>query len=94
VRDAVPDAVTENDPLADQLHEVSRRLHAAEAGLTELREHVDRLDHDLDESRRLNLRAAELLDLVYVHLAGKSGFDRPAFVRSADEASPSEGTLS
>jgi hypothetical protein len=33
-----------------------------------LREEVARLDSDLDESRRLNLRAAELLDIVYARL--------------------------
>ncbi|MHA7263158.1 hypothetical protein ACX80W_08145 [Arthrobacter sp. TMN-37] len=33
-----------------------------------LRAEVIRLDADLDESRRLNLRAAELLDTVYEEL--------------------------
>jgi uncharacterized small protein (DUF1192 family) len=33
-----------------------------------LRNEVKRLDADLDESRRLNLRAAELLDAVYENL--------------------------
>jgi hypothetical protein len=30
---------------------------------------LERLDRDLDESRRLNLRAAELLDIVYAELS-------------------------
>jgi outer membrane murein-binding lipoprotein Lpp len=38
------------------------------AEVAELRAEVTRLDADLDESRRLNLRAAELLDLVYERL--------------------------
>ncbi len=41
------------------------------AELAGLRAEVARLDADLDESRRLNLRAAELLDIVYETL-GKS----------------------
>jgi hypothetical protein len=36
-----------------------------------LRSEVTRLDADLDESRRLNLRAAELLDMVF-ELLGKA----------------------
>ena len=38
-----------------------------------LREELARLDADLDESRRLNLRAAELLDIVYERLSAASG---------------------
>ena len=40
---------------------------------TELRAEVARLDADLDESRRLNLRAAELLDIVYETLGRTQG---------------------
>ena len=36
--------------------------------LKALKGEVARLDADLDESRRLNLRAAELLDVVYEEL--------------------------
>lgn len=36
--------------------------------LQSLKAEVTRLDADLDESRRLNLRAAELLDVVYQEL--------------------------
>jgi chromosome segregation ATPase len=73
VNDAVHEAVTEHGSLADQVQEVTLRLNEAEANLAEMRTQVDRLDHDLDESRRLNLRAAELLDLVYAHLTGEPG---------------------
>jgi hypothetical protein len=43
------------------------------AELAELRAEVARLDADLDESRRLNLRAAELLDIVYETLGRTQG---------------------
>ena len=43
------------------------------AELADLRAEVARLDADLDESRRLNLRAAELLDIVYETLGRKQG---------------------
>jgi cell division protein FtsB len=43
------------------------------AEIAELRAEVARLDADLDESRRLNLRAAELLDIVYETLERKQG---------------------
>jgi cell division protein FtsB len=43
------------------------------AELAELRAEVARLDADLDESRRLNLRAAELLDIVYETVGKKKG---------------------
>jgi hypothetical protein len=36
-----------------------------------LRAEIVRLDADLDESRRLNLRAAELLDVVYEELGAR-----------------------
>ena len=36
--------------------------------LGDLRTEVARLDSDLNESRRLNLRAAELLDIVFEQL--------------------------
>jgi hypothetical protein len=39
----------------------------------DLRAEVIRLDADLDESRRLNLRAAELLDTVYEELGRRQG---------------------
>jgi uncharacterized small protein (DUF1192 family) len=41
------------------------------ADVADLRDEVARLDADLDEARRLNLRAAELLDTVYEHLGGE-----------------------
>ncbi|TLM84502.1 hypothetical protein FDW83_07215 [Pseudarthrobacter sp. NamE2] len=54
----------------DPLEELNLRLAVAATDIAELRAEVARLDRDLDESRRLNLRAAELLDLVYEHLSG------------------------
>lgn len=50
----------------------NRDLHAQISDLRQdlqaLKAEVVRLDGDLDESRRLNLRAAELLDVVYEEL--------------------------
>ena len=43
------------------------------AEVAELRAEIARLDADLDESRRLNLRAAELLDIVYETLGRRQG---------------------
>ena len=48
-------------------------LAGLRAELAELRTELARLDADLDESRRLNLRAAELLDIVYETLGGTQG---------------------
>ncbi|WP_458781177.1 hypothetical protein [Arthrobacter sp. D3-16] len=67
------DALTEHEPLNDPLEELNLRLAVAAADIAELRAEIIRLDRDLDESRRLNLRAAELLDLVYVQLAANPG---------------------
>lgn len=63
------DATHEHEPLGDPLEELNLRLAMAASDIAELRAEIARLDQDLDESRRLNLRAAELLDLVYEHLA-------------------------
>jgi hypothetical protein len=59
-------AVRREEPggLADQ-------LGALRAEVDQLRADVVRLDADLDESRRLNLRAAELLDVVYEELGAR-----------------------
>jgi hypothetical protein len=70
MNDPLIDAIHEHEPLSDPLEEVNLRLAIAATDIAELRAEVNRLDRDLDESRRLNLRAAELLDLVYEHLAG------------------------
>lgn len=55
------------------------RERAIESQVSELRQELQalktemvRLDADLDESRRLNLRAAELLDIVYEELGKQS----------------------
>lgn len=73
MNDFLSDALTEHEPLSDPLEEMNLRLAVAAADIAELRAEILRLDRDLDESRRLNLRAAELLDLVYVQLAGNTG---------------------
>jgi hypothetical protein len=73
--DPLIDAIHEHEPLSDPLEEVNLRLAIAATDIAELRAEVNRLDRDLDESRRLNRRAAELLDLVYEHLASTP--DRP-----------------
>ena len=73
MNDPLIDAIHEHEPLSDPLEEVNLRLAIAATDIAELRAEVVRLDRDLDESRRLNRRAAELLDLVYEHLAGNPG---------------------
>jgi hypothetical protein len=55
---------TEPEGLAEQI--LALRVEVAQ-----LRADVVRLDADLDESRRLNLRAAELLDVVYEELGAR-----------------------
>ncbi len=47
--------------IESQVSELRQELQA-------LKTEMVRLDADLDESRRLNLRAAELLDIVYEEL--------------------------
>ncbi len=47
------------------------QLSTLRAEVEQLRADVVRLDADLDESRRLNLRAAELLDVVYEELGAR-----------------------
>jgi hypothetical protein len=81
MNDPLIDAIHEHEPLEDPLEEVNLRLAIAATDIAELRAEVVRLDRDLDESRRLNLRAAELLDLVYEHLAGIPG--RPGVAEDA-----------
>jgi hypothetical protein len=54
------------DTLAESIHDLRVEID-------ELRSEVARLDADLGESRKLNLRAAELLDLVYERLGRPSG---------------------
>ncbi|WP_323959766.1 hypothetical protein GC088_14710 [Arthrobacter sp. JZ12] len=51
--------------IASQVSELRQELQA-------LKTEMVRLDADLDESRRLNLRAAELLDIVYEELGKQS----------------------
>jgi hypothetical protein len=53
-----------NAPLSDPLEEISLRMAVAATDIAELRAEIRRLDRELDEARRLNARAAQLLDLV------------------------------
>ncbi len=46
-----------------------QRLDHVEDELRKVRSVVQTLNHDLDESRRLNLRAAELMDVAFNQLA-------------------------
>ena len=46
-----------------------RRLEHVEGELRDLRGTVETLKRDLDESRRLNLRASELMDIAFSELA-------------------------
>ncbi len=52
----------------DAVPVLQREMEALRAETIRLDAEVVRLDADLDESRRLNLRAAELLDIVYEEL--------------------------
>ncbi len=53
--------------------ETAAELAELRAEIAVLRTEIARLDADLDESRRLNLRAAELLDIVYETLGRRQG---------------------
>ncbi|MUK01478.1 hypothetical protein GM708_05780 [Vibrio cholerae] len=52
-------------------HGLADQVATLRAEVEQLRADVVRLDGDLDESRRLNLRAAELLDMVYEELGAR-----------------------
>jgi hypothetical protein len=70
MNDPLIDAIHEHEPLEDPLEEINLRLAIAATDIAELRAEVARLGRELNESRRLNTRATELLDLVYEQLAG------------------------
>ena len=61
--------------LTEDVADLTEKLSSAVAESRELRTELSRLDADLDESRRLNLRAAELLDIVYTQLNHVEGGD-------------------
>jgi hypothetical protein len=56
------------EPLSNPVDDINLRLAVAAADIAELRAEVARLDRALDETRRLNKRASEVLELVYEHL--------------------------
>jgi septal ring factor EnvC (AmiA/AmiB activator) len=59
------------DDLAEQLRALRNEVEQLRAQVVRLDADLVRLDADLDESRRLNLRAAELLDVVYEELGAR-----------------------
>ena len=61
------------DPSTQSGTAAESELAQLRAEIAELRADVARIDADLDESRRLNLRAAELLDIVYETLGRTQG---------------------
>jgi predicted RNase H-like nuclease (RuvC/YqgF family) len=61
--------------LRQQVHELATELGRTRGELERQKNEIVRLDADLDESRRLNLRAAELLDLVYSELRPHPAID-------------------
>lgn len=81
MNDPLIDAIHRHEPLSDPLEEVNLRLAIAATDIAELRAEVARLDRDLDESRRLNVRAAELLVRVSEQLAaGRHPVVKPALL--------------
>lgn len=52
----------ETDGIRHSLEQLEGQVH-------DLRAQVETLNRDLDESRRLNLRAAELMDIAFTQLA-------------------------
>jgi hypothetical protein len=61
-----PEDRTETDPLT----RLGASIDGLRAEVDVLRSELARLDSDLTESRKLNLRAAELLDLAYERIGG------------------------
>jgi septal ring factor EnvC (AmiA/AmiB activator) len=59
--------------MSEQSQDLQSEVARLRAELAEVRAELARLDADLDESRRLNLRAAELLDIVYETLGRTQG---------------------
>ncbi|HET7782104.1 MAG TPA: hypothetical protein VFL08_07295, partial [Arthrobacter sp.] len=63
MNDPLIEAMHHHEPLSNPLEEVHLRLAVAASDIAELRAEIARLDRSLDDSRRVNQRAAELLDL-------------------------------
>jgi hypothetical protein len=55
--------------LTAELSRLAGQVQHLTAESAQTKAELERLDRDLDESRRLNLRAAELLDIVYAELS-------------------------
>ena len=89
MNDPLVEALQEHEPLSDPLEEVHLRLAVAASDIAQLRAEISRLDRSLDDSRRLNQRAAELLDLVYERLAQGWGTSGRTGAPAAQDPSPS-----
>lgn len=53
----------------EESDKLTQRVNQLEHELASLRGVVETLNRDLDESRRLNLRAAEIMDVAFAQLA-------------------------
>lgn len=88
MNDPLIEAMHHHEPLSDPLEEVHLRLAVAASDIAELRAEIARLDRSLDDSRRSNQRAAELLDLVYERLAQGWGTSGRAGAPAVQDSSP------
>ncbi|HEU4666986.1 MAG TPA: hypothetical protein VFS79_04915 [Arthrobacter sp.] len=84
MNDPLIEALHEHEPLSDPLEEVHLRLAIAASDIAQLRAEIVRLEQSLDDSRRLNERAAELLDQVYARLA--QGWGTAGRIGASDHA--------
>lgn len=74
------------DELTADLSRLKAQLEDLAAETAHIKVELSRLDGDLDESRRLNLRAAELLDIVYTELSCSAGPQSREYHRETPEA--------
>jgi hypothetical protein len=75
-----------SEELMAELSRLTGQLQDLAAESAHLKVELARLDRDLDESRRLNLRAAELLDIVYTELSSGPASQPRANHRQTPEA--------
>lgn len=74
------------EELATELSRLTGQLRDLASEAAQMKAELLRLDRDLDESRRLNLRAAELLDIIYTELSCGPGSQALDNRRQAPEA--------
>ncbi|WP_457971488.1 hypothetical protein [Arthrobacter sp. D1-17] len=88
--ESAPGRTTESrsgpDELTAELSRLKAQLEDLTAETAHIKMELSRLDGDLDESRRLNLRAAELLDIVYTELSCSAGSQSREYHRETPEA--------